>query len=1066
MSEKVTFGCGTFLPGLGPGNVTQFDSGGTIDSGGGNDTPDPPTPIDPSDDAGDVDDVGGIGGDPPGPDPGTIVGDPINPNAGPGGAAPPPTFGERCVCTIITGGSPNYSDNGNQVNGGRGGEIVTVTRVYGQECRSYPNKVEADAAREANDRTITRQDPPARPGDWEQVGAAVSSPRAGTGCKVGGQCGGSCPNITVRSYWKRRSFRPPGDTGTGGGAAPPPPGPIELGCLCVIINDSPTPNEFIVTGGDSPAGATHAVTRIFPTGCFPINDPALNAETRERNTNIINSASTEPPSNFNGQWVQVGSPEIDGEVNKSCKDQSTGECGGSCDPIRVTTYWKRLGATGGGSSSNNSAILLGEGGPGFNRSGGGLEDDNPASGGFISVGGEDDLGNEGADFSIDNVGNQVKGSGQGASVKKYSSLEDITREAVRTGSLDLNDPTIVNSILKKKPYGIQDSTIAFITNPPAPKQVSNDSGYTEFFKDPIDSNLLYVLKTTKSGGNWDSRRAAAITPELIVNSLNDSVKEILDRIRNFDGSPLTQVQIFNMIGSRVLDGTLKNLSIGYLQKVAEDSEKRVPVTITRSSSEQVNEVAALALIEQNMFPLEPSAIGNGRDSELIRNWKIVPSDVDMYIPFVVDGELKRFYINDDETFIDRVTLSLQDGNYFDILGGDLASQRLFAESEADHAFYIPESTRQKAIQILGGEAGRTLTVSADAETASGIEYDSSLSSPRQSYYLLSGVLSSLETQPSLSPSFLLKDSRMEYKLIDTVTAEGQAEADEYIRYKANKRIFVLDHEDLILDYIEDTSSVYLSQTDVLFDSPKENKTIPLLTRQIPWYIMVVPTNRTDYNLFNSKSRILEITSDGSMTRQLRCKTSIVPEFSKRQTNKFIKYSTVGKEGVDVLGESNTQARQTIIEVNDSDFKKTYSLGGKLVGADEYTTPRDKTPIRIVREIINELDTNYELSINGIGKSLTEFDVFSRLTVKQFNKLSRLESFDTIKKAVQNGLINDVKIIPPVSKADNRISFKKTQLVQRKKAAGVDSFKQIKATNTGQNIVSPDTDGVGGFTPAG
>ena len=519
-----------------------------------------------------------------------------------------------------------------------------------------------------------------------------------------------------------------------------------------------------------------------------------------------------------------------------------------------------------------------------------------------------------------------------------------------------------------------------------------------------------------------------------------------------------------MIGSRVLDGTLKKLSIKYLLELAEDSEKRVPVTITRSSSQQVNEVAALALIEKNMFPLDPSAIGGVRDAELIRNWKVVPSDVDMYIPFKVNGITRRFYINDDETFIGRTTLSLKDGGYFDVLGGATPG-RLFVESEADHAFYVPESTRQKAIQILGGEAGRTLTVSADASTASGIEYDSSLSSPRQAYYLLSGVLSSLHTEPSLGQSYLLKDSTMEYRLIDTVTPEGQAEADEYIRYKANKRIFVIDHEDLILDYIEETSSVSLTQTDILFDSPKENKNIPLLTRQIPWYIMVVPTNRSDYNLFNSKSRILSITRDGAMSRELRCKTSIVPEFSKRQTNKFIKYSTVDRDGVDVLGNKNTQARQTIIEVNDSDFKKTYSVGGKLVGTDEYTPNRDKTPIRIVREIINELDTNYELSLNGIGKSLTEFDVFSRLTVKQFNKLSRLESFDLIKRSIQNGLINNVKLIPPVSKADNRISFKKTQLVQRKKAAGEDTFKQIKATNIGENIVSPDTDGVGGFTPA-
>ena len=1033
MSKKVTFDCGTFLPGVGPGNVPQFDGGGTIDAGGGADPPDPPEPPDPGD--GDPDPGDSDGGVTPGPDV-PPVGPPTTPPGAPPGTAPPPgavSPGGTSKCVCVVGATPSESVvpvSPGDGNGSAPGATHLVIRTYSQTCTQVATQNDVQQARSRNNQILNAQAPPPGDGQWVLVAGPIISGGSGQSCKTAQGCGGACPDVVVKTYWRKRGTpvsggedAPPGSVGGDSGDGDGDGGFVDN--LCVIINDSPTPNEFIITGGDSPAGATHAVTVIFPTACFPINDPTLAADARSRNTNLVNSASTQAPASYSGPWVQVGPAQVEGTVNASCDD------GAGCEPIIVRTFWKRLEPDTGGDDAGD---VIGE-----DFAGGGL---------------------------IEGLSLSEVASERTPTPKKYSSQDEIAREALLTGELNLNDPALINAVLNKKPYGVQDSVIAFQTNPPAPKQVRNDSGYSEFFKDTIDSNLLYVLQNTKNEGNWDSRRAAGVTPEVIYDNLNDNVKEILDRIRNFDGSRLTQVQIFNMIGSRVLDGTLKKLSIGYLQKVAEDSEKRVPVTITRSSSEQVNEVAALSLIERTMFPLDPSAAGSRRDEELIRNWKIVPSDVDMYIPFVVDGKLRRFYINDDETFIDRVTLSLQDGNFFDIRGSGIANERLFAESEADHAFYIPESTRQKAIQILGGEAGRTLTVSADAATASGIEYDSSLSSPRQSYYLLSGVLSSLETQPSLSPSFLLKDSRMEYRLIDTQTDEGRAEADEYIKYKANKRIFVLDHEDLILDYIEQTSSVYLSQTDILFESPKENKAVPLLTRQIPWYIMVVPTNRTDYNLFNSKSKVRDITFGGNITRELRCKTSIVPEFSKRQTNKFIKYSTVGRDGVDVLGEKNTQARQTIIEVNDSDFKKTYSLGGKLVGADEYTPPREKAPIRVVREIINELDTNYELSINGIGKSLTEFDVFSRLTVKQFNKLSRLENFKTIRNAVKNGLVNNVKIIPPISKADNRISFKKTQLVQRKTTAGADTYNQIKATNIGENIVNPDENGVGGFTPAG
>ena len=44
MAENPTFGCGTFLPGFGPGNFPEFDGGGTIDSGGGDPGPGPSIP--------------------------------------------------------------------------------------------------------------------------------------------------------------------------------------------------------------------------------------------------------------------------------------------------------------------------------------------------------------------------------------------------------------------------------------------------------------------------------------------------------------------------------------------------------------------------------------------------------------------------------------------------------------------------------------------------------------------------------------------------------------------------------------------------------------------------------------------------------------------------------------------------------------------------------------------------------------------------------------------------------------------------------------------------------------
>ena len=80
---------------------------------------------------------------------------------------------------------------------------------------------------------------------------------------------------------------------------------------------------------------------------------------------------------------------------------------------------------------------------------------------------------------------------------------------------------------------------------------------------------------------------------------------------------------------------------------------------------RVNEVAALALIDRNKFSLAASSL-EGKEANLFKNWKILASDVDKFIPVNVDGTLRRYYINDNDTFVNRSTLSIKDGDYFDM----------------------------------------------------------------------------------------------------------------------------------------------------------------------------------------------------------------------------------------------------------------------------------------------------------------------------------------------------------------------------------------------------------------
>jgi len=456
------------------------------------------------------------------------------------------------------------------------------------------------------------------------------------------------------------------------------------------------------------------------------------------------------------------------------------------------------GAAGGAPGGADKGGLLGDGSPGGGAgapggvAGAGLADGGTGGGG-IGAGSIPRGTIKGGSLV---TGGGGIGAGGGVSVDRDSGLAggalsveseldsgSLISETIQSGEVDLNDPAIISMVLREMPAGIEDPDIAFVTTPVFPTLVPN-SVYPELFKDRIDSNIAYILSNKVRPGNWDSTRSAGVTPTTVYDSLKTRVQTILGEIRNYDGTPLNKNQIFSMIGTRILDGTISEVTLKSLQDLATSSKERVPILIKRSSSNRVNEVAALALVDRNKFTLDP-AKAEGNMKNILPNWKTLASDIDKYIEVTIGGEVIKYYVKDDDTFIDRATLGISDGDYFDVKQGT-GSLRLFAKSEKDHAFLLPEATRQQAISLLGGISGRTLEVSASIldgiefdyslsaprqdfyvlSCVLSIEFDYSLSAPRQDFYVLSCVLSSIDTKPSLGGSFLLKESTAQYEIIE------------------------------------------------------------------------------------------------------------------------------------------------------------------------------------------------------------------------------------------------------------------------------------------------------------
>ena len=630
---------------------------------------------------------------------------------------------------------------------------------------------------------------------------------------------------------------------------------------------------------------------------------------------------------------------------------------------------------------------------------------------------------------------------------KSTSRRERLSTARQSKTVNLNDPNIKDYFRKKRPTGLVDSNIAIFTKPVA-AMVPNTSVYTQWFGTKIDHNINYILKNNRNKGDWDSSRVEGVSVRAVIKSLKPSVLSLLKSIRNYDGSLLNERDIYSIIGTRIIDGTLGKLQLKDIQKIAKESQKRVSVDIERGSSDDINEYAALSIIENTYFSLDPSK-SEGRMRKVLPNWKVLSTDIDKHLTITFGRNSYKYYIKDDDTFITGSTLAISDGDYLKFVrkGNEY---KLFCESEKDHAFIISDSTRQRSVKLIGGDENRTVTVTADA--SSGIEFDYSLSTPRQNFYILSCVLSSITTE-SITQHPLLKATTATYQLMDSSSVSDINIINDYIRYKANNRTMLLANDDVMLEYITQTRELKVRQQEIMPDTPKTNKNTPLLLRQVPWYMVVIPTNRAENLLFNSTSQIISYDPSGKIIRELRVLPINTPLINKKQPiSTRLGYPTYPN----VYGKEDTQTRISALDSHNTIFKNTYRVRGVEGTAEDLSPTRQKTGFRQISEIIQEIDKDYVTGVQGIGKTITDFDLFSRFSLTPFNKFVVLENKTLLYNLIQNGLVNNIKVFPPLRKSDGQLTIKKTQLIQKRGTATAPLYPVKKAMDTGFIIEPPSS----------
>ena len=568
------------------------------------------------------------------------------------------------------------------------------------------------------------------------------------------------------------------------------------------------------------------------------------------------------------------------------------------------------------------------------------------------------------------------------------------------------------------------------------KSITYNTRLTNIFSNYVHEAVLYFLDKNNTTEDWRSYYLSDLTIENIEKSLRPSIVETFTKIKDPLGNLIGKTYFLNIILSKLIDGTIESFDYNYYKELSEI--KVDPIEKPRKTPDRVlNALQAFAYLENHLIPLDPNK-STGRTNKISPLIKTFATDLEKAIPIIIDGVETKYYINDNDIVVGRGNLKISDGDYITV-GIGTTQKRIYLSTEKDHAYMIRDIDREIALDLLDGDPSITLTVS--TLYSSSVEYSYPTTFERDNVYFCKLITDTVQTE---SISEFLDSTVAKYEVCSVKTQEQIDEINEYIKFKINHYMFPVNPEDIFLDHALSAGHIFLRQQDIRFDghARKTNKNVPILVRQVPWYVLIYPTDKTQHNPFDVKSTLDIIEKDGIVQRSLSYEMSIdTTEYDKTLSiAKFINVGTAYPEE-NIFAEVDLDSRKVTFNPNSEFFSSGYRSGQK-------TTTRDKTPLRKLKEIITELNNNYVLD-----RGLTTFDLFSRLKFTDFNKLINEDNSKLLFDKIKRGLINDIQVYE-VTKYSGSAYINKTALVKRRATATEDNYNQIRGLNTGEFIQPP------------
>jgi hypothetical protein len=525
------------------------------------------------------------------------------------------------------------------------------------------------------------------------------------------------------------------------------------------------------------------------------------------------------------------------------------------------------------------------------------------------------------------------------------------------------DSTISDPYVSNIEYKLQDKFVP-ITNG---KKVRLD-----IFSNVIHASLNYIFNLTVNNLYRVNETAFDdITIENIYLSLNKITKRVVDNAYDSLGQPLKD-KILVRLRYLILTEQVDKFD---LQGLSELTNKKKDVIFKTLG----NERRALNEISTKGKSLSYKSYG-GINREHMKMWKTLAPDLDKAIPIVLaDSTVTYIDINMDDSY--TFTLSgggtetryINDGDYITFVTptGELSYLELYSDIDKAKMLDIEDTTRIH--KLLGDDHFFKFSVSSDETEL--VEETYSLSTPHPEKYILKLDPSTVEDLPRDKP--IIRKSKATYSVIT-----DEEEISSWISTKPWPYLKkYVDHQDPFLNHLESSNTMSVEFKDVSFDQflGYEDQ-FPVLPRRIPWYIVVIPTDKTMHLLGGNMSFLT-----GFASREL---TFGYSSFTKETSQKWDPY---------LFGVSHGNRGDGILPFDENDFpiSLTYSPSRFSIYEFPYKKGTEKLPRKAspVKNLLTAISTTKDLGVDYVDGADTIMPwgaIFKKIPVMSKKELFMIE----------------------------------------------------------------------------